>query len=188
MTAHALQEERDRCSAVGMNDFITKPIDPDKLCQTLLKHRRTALQENTPANAVSDMPAKRSATPIPDLPGIDIEDGLRRMMNKTALYERVLRDFHTRFRDEAKIIRQTLESGEHTTAERRAHSSKGLAGTIGALALQDAARELEIALRNGSDDIEHRLTEFATQLEIVIAGIAQGFQIHQKSAAASQTM
>lgn len=69
---------------------------------------------------------------LPELPGIDKADGLKRMMNKTALYEKVLRDFHARFAGEPAAIRAAIASLDFATAERRAHSAKGLAATIGA--------------------------------------------------------
>ena len=37
MTANAFPEDRQTCFAVGMNDFITKPVDPDNIYATLLK-------------------------------------------------------------------------------------------------------------------------------------------------------
>ena len=40
MTAHAMLQERERCMALGMNDYITKPIDPEALAITLAKWLR----------------------------------------------------------------------------------------------------------------------------------------------------
>ena len=113
---------------------------------------------------------------LPELPGIDTALGMKRMMNKVALYEKVLRDFHARFADEAAQIRTTWEAGDFTAAERRAHSTKGLAGTIGATALQDAALALEYALKEGQApaDIYDR---FVQELRTVIDGIAKAFDI-----------
>lgn len=115
---------------------------------------------------------------LPDLPGIDKADGLRRMMNKPALYEKILRDFHARLIDAPQVIRSMLASGDFSSAERNAHSVKGLAGTIGALALQDAAKDLEHALHDGQAPSAAAFARFEQELGTVINGIAAGFGIN----------
>ena len=177
MTANALDSERQRCQAVGMNDFLTKPIDPALLQETLFRWR--------PQQDLSALPKKPETSPmtsadgLPDLPGIDKADGLRRMMNKPSLYEKVLRDFHARFIDEATAISTAVSAGDFRTAERRAHSTKGLAGTIGASGLQNAAKALEQALKDNQAAPESIFAQFADELSIVIGGIARGFNIDQ---------
>ena len=175
MTAHALDSERERCRAAGMDDFLSKPIDPELLQDKLLRWRPA------PAGAKPTQ-EKALMTPeneLPDLPGIDKAEGLRRMMNKPRLYEKVLRDFHARFIDEPQIIRAAIDSGDLATAERRAHSTKGLAGTIGAPGLQDAAKALETGLREGDMALESLFTTFESELRQVIHSIASGFAIDQ---------
>lgn len=114
---------------------------------------------------------------FPDLPGIDTAEGLRRMMNKPSLYEKILRDFHARFIDEPRAIRAAIASGDLGAAERHAHSTKGLAGTIGAPGLQNAAKELEAALRDGEASLEEFLVRFEHELRLVLESIAGGFGI-----------
>ena len=175
MTAHAMDSERRRCLEIGMNDFVTKPIDPDLLRDILIRWRPT---QATPAQAKKmESAPMSSADGLPDLPGIDKADGLRRMMNKPALYEKVLRDFHARFMAEPEVIRAAMQAGDYATAERRAHSTKGLAGTIGALGLQNASKELELALRQGETLPDGIFQRFESELNAVIASIAHGFRI-----------
>ena len=177
MTAHALESERERCRAAGMDDFIAKPIDPDLLQQKLLRWRPA------PGGQAARRTAAHTAMPsggdLPELPGIDKAEGLRRMMNKPTLYEKVLRDFHSRFLSEPETIRAAIDSGDLATAERRAHSTKGLAGTIGASALQQAAKALETALRERDAALETLFTRFADELRQVTDGIARGFDIER---------
>ncbi|MDD2663143.1 MAG: response regulator [Dechloromonas sp.] len=173
MTAHALPEERQRCLAAGMNDFITKPVDPEVLRDTLLRWRPEAVAASTaPRPATTAAPAGG----LPPLPGIDTADGMKRMLNKQALYERVLRDFHARFAGEVALLEAALAAGDVAGAERRAHSAKGLAGTIGARDLQATAFELETALREGQEHAD-ALARFAAELRRVIDGIGQAYAI-----------
>ncbi len=175
MTAHAMDSERQRCLDIGMNDFVTKPIDPEGLRDILIRWRPT---QAMPAQARKmESAPMSSADGLPDLPGIDTADGLRRMMNKPALYEKVLRDFHARFMAEPAAIRDAIQAGDFATAERRAHSTKGLAGTIGALDLQKASMDLELALRQGDPLPDGVFQRFENALNTVIASIASGFRI-----------
>lgn len=176
MTAHALDEERARCMAAGMNDFITKPVDPAILEATLLRWKPTIAPVPEPSPSRPEaMPATTSPDPFPNLPGIDIENGMRRMMNKRSLYERVLRDFNKRFAGEAALIRAALHANDLPTAERHAHSTKGLSGSIGALDLQAASLNLEAAIRAGNGYPESALATYENALKIVIDGITQAF-------------
>ena len=177
MTAHALDSERQRCLAAGMNDFLTKPIDPELLQHMLSRWQPKQASSNHAQ--IQETTSMTSTDGFPDLPGIDKAEGLKRMMNKATLYEKVLRDFYARFKDEPTLIRTALATGDFSTAERRAHSTKGLAGTIGALDLQNAAKVLEDALHAGKMPSESIFGQFEGELGIVIESIARGFAIDQ---------
>jgi PAS domain S-box-containing protein len=175
MTAHAFEDEKLRCQQAGMNDFLSKPIDPTLLQQVLLRWkpatiRNTKIPASTPST-VSD------GAELPDLPGIDKVEGLRRMMNKTRLYERVLCDFYQRFVGEAVAIGEALAASDHETAKRYAHSTKGLAGSIGASDLQASAQALEIAIHENATNLDECLNDYATKLAIVTTGIAGAFKL-----------
>ncbi len=175
MTAHALDEERERYLSNGMNDFITKPVDPKKLFASLLRWK-----PEHPKGAPTQTKQPAGNTPamtIPPLPGIDTANGLKRMMNKTILYERVLRDFHKRFSGEAALIRAALAAQDHHTAERHAHSTKGLADSIGALALQSISKTLEEAIKRQEAYPEQELQDYEAELKIVIDGIGAAYQL-----------
>ncbi|MEN9507564.1 MAG: hypothetical protein RLZZ621_127, partial [Gemmatimonadota bacterium] len=166
MTAHASQEERARCLAEGMNEHITKPIAPAVLFATIEKYY-------TPAQAAAVRAARaaeggvaapsESPTPVaalPRIPELDVDDGLTRVAGNVELYTKLLRRFVTQEADVAARISGSLASGERATAERLAHTIRGVAGSLGAGAVQAAAEALENALRTGSDaaDIASRIS------------------------------
>jgi PAS domain S-box-containing protein len=167
MTAHALTEERERSLACGMNDHITKPIDPDALF-CALKH----WLPDKRLEPVAPMPAEAAPWAIP---GIDTAAALRRMAGKPALYLKLLRQFAQEQPHTAEYIRQALAAGDRTTAERLAHSAKSVCGNIGAVAAQDAAGRLEKLLESSGDTAAQQaaLAAFTGSLDEAIGHIRQ---------------
>jgi len=160
MTAHATVEERQRCLAAGMNDHISKPIDPEALFETVARHlpaNRPSVSGPTGA-AVASGPATPASTPAPasgalELPavaGLNTADGLLRVAGNRKLYLRLLRQFVAEQASAPARIAECLSAGDHATAERLAHTLKGVAGNLGAAAVQAAAGELEKALSSRS--------------------------------------
>ncbi len=185
MTAHAMAGDRDRSLEAGMNDHVTKPIDPPLLYETLIRHI-TAEHETSPPppdarggspvapepNATESSPepgtaAAASAGPaeLPDLPGIDATEGLARTGGNLELYRKLLIQARRDHADDTQRIREALS--HHKTAEARGivHAAKGVAGNLGLEDLQAAATSLESAIVSGHDrSVEQRLQRFATAL------------------------
>ena len=174
MTANAMDEEKQRCLNAGMNDFLTKPIDPERLAKTI-QHWTSKNSRLTEPLAPPRSPPLAPNGSIPELPGIDTVDGLARMMNKPKLYEKILCEFHNRFCEETARIRADIATGNFDTAERRAHSTKGLSGSIGALSLMAIAGALEASLHACHAPSEEILQTFENELNIVVEGIRAGF-------------
>ncbi|MCF7818913.1 MAG: response regulator, partial [Kiritimatiellales bacterium] len=164
MTAHAMVEERERCASEGMVDHITKPIDPDTFYKTLEKWggpRRDAAGRR-PANAdfpaaqaaPAVTPAATSAAPadgLPEaIPGLDIAGGLKRTAGNRKLYLSLLKKYCAGQADAVERIRAALTADDRATAERDAHTLKGVSGNIGADAVQEIAKRLEAAIKAGT--------------------------------------
>ena len=156
MTANAMQADRNRCLDAGMNDFVTKPINPEELWQALLtwiKLRdglgRAARPQvpsaaATPADGVAEvLQALRAVA------GLDVDLGLLRTSNNPGFYISMLRKFVTSQQDASERIRLALQDQDTDTAERHAHTLKSVAGNLGASTLQNAADTLEAGLRQG---------------------------------------
>lgn len=161
MTANALADDRDRCIAAGMNDHLAKPIDPDQLFKILLQY----IPPKTPQSASpasKSKPAVSSVSPIADagvlpdwaIEGLDVQSGLKRVLGKPHSYLRLLRTFITNQGAAATEIKKSLAAGDPATAERTAHTLKGVAATIGATVLQAAAANLERAIRERLEPAE----------------------------------
>ncbi|MBX3649957.1 MAG: response regulator [Burkholderiales bacterium] len=144
MTAHAMAEERERCFAAGMNDHIAKPIDPETMFSTLLRWL-PHLQQRAAAPAA----VQKSGGNLV-IAGIDAAAGLKRVAGNADLYRKLLGKYVTAQAGAAREIRKALSVGDRITAERVAHTVKGVSGNIGAVAVQEAAARLEAAVRAGN--------------------------------------
>ncbi len=198
MTANVLQEDRERCRAAGMNDFISKPFEPKALFDVL---RRWI----TPRVKVGDMAGDRPAmdpassallalgsaaeTMPAAIIGIDLEDGLQRFMGRTSLYLKTLRGFVHYYGPSAERIQDALKVGDGETALRIAHTVKGTAGQISAVALGRAAATLDEALRKGraDGDLALPLAEFTTELNALCAAIRVAVPIPESESESETT-
>ena len=175
MTAHAMSGDRERSLAAGMNDHVTKPIDPDSLFPVLLRWVRMGEQwaGSTPPSE-SEATTRREDPPprIEGLPGIDYATGLRRMAGNKTLYSRLLRDFHRDYATSIDGIRVALQEDRLMDAERQVHTLKGVAGNLGAMELHRTAQELDSALRLGElGKVESLLPDVERELSRVIRGL-----------------
>lgn len=148
MTAHATTEERQRCLDAGMNGHISKPIDPGILFDTLSRFYKPDVHGARPVSAKSK-PSQSNipqSAEIPNIEGLDTADGLTRLAGNKTLYMKLLRQFADEQVSSPDQIDQALKNDDSSVAERLAHTVKGVAGNLGAKAVQQAAAALEKAI------------------------------------------
>ncbi|MFC1749307.1 response regulator [Pseudomonadota bacterium] len=167
MTANALVSDREEAVKAGMNDYIAKPISPNEFFGTLLLWIKPQQQ------MLHDIPdVERSVIEqggIPVMPGIDTAIGVKRSGGDAEFYIKLLRKFSSSQSDAADDIEQALKEGDRPTAIRIAHTLKGVAATLGAMALQPVATELETALRNDqNDDVSSLVLNLSNVLQITL--------------------
>ena len=103
MTAHTLAEEKERCKAEGMDDHISKPVDPRSLFSTIKRWLAPEKISTNKETGTGEGLRAAFATPAGGLPGhlagVDISAGLQRMAGNRELYSRILRNFGLKHRD-----------------------------------------------------------------------------------------
>ena len=171
LTANALLDEQEKCLAAGMNAHVAKPVRMDDLfeqmCRCLPDH-----EHDTPAG--QDAPAETTAAPPmhPAVPGIDVAVGLS-YVKKIDLYRRLLAKFRdtTGRRFEPDYTR-ALAADDWETQARLAHSMKGVAQTLGAYDLGEAAAALEVAVnQRDRQRVAERFALTREALGVVLAGL-----------------
>jgi len=144
MTAHALAGDREKSLEAGMNDHVTKPIDPEVLFRTLEKWVKRSAQEATGEGDAAEIEIKPSVAPydtldFPELDGIDVAAGLKRLLGNKTSYRRILLKFRRDFENAADRIKDLVIDEKYHEAEILAHSVKGAGANIGAEGLQAVA-------------------------------------------------
>ena len=153
MTANALPHDRQKCFEVGMNDFITKPIEPELLWETLLKWIPSRFAPTPLAGIIPN--ESESYSPLDfSVEGLDAAPALRRMLGNTDLYISSLRKFTEMQSYMPTATREALDANDWKVAERAAHSLKGVAATIGANHVSNQASELELAIEDRKNRVE----------------------------------
>jgi PAS domain S-box-containing protein len=171
MTANAMVEDKEAAFDAGMNAHITKPINPQDLFSTLIKWIEVG--ERALPDAIEDEAmAGDEAQTLPDqLFGIDLDAGLQRVGGNPKLFRKLLGEFYLDHGEDVAAIRAALKEGDNDTAQRLAHTIKGVAATIGAGKLNLRAKDVELAIKQGELD---NITELVEQLALVMAPVLDG--------------
>ena len=140
MTAHAMREDREKSRDAGMDDHITKPIDPDMLARILIKWVKPRAQAAHAADHDTGCPASADA----DAGTIfDWEKGLFYVGGEEQLLVKQLKNFIRRYAHMPQTLAELSAAGQWHEANRAAHSLKGVAATLGMDALSACAAALE---------------------------------------------
>jgi two-component system sensor histidine kinase/response regulator len=171
MTANAMKADVEACLSAGMNDFLAKPIERAALVQSL---RRWLPQRKGPdARAAGSKASPRLPSPpeggegsgvrgagpgdgtssIPAVAGIDLAGAVRRLGIPFEQLRPVLFRFADGQRQTVEKLRAALAATDAGQARQHAHALAGAAGNLGADALHEAARRLELAAAKRNTDL-----------------------------------
>ncbi len=171
MTAQALTGDREKSLEAGMNDHITKPIDPDRLFNALVKWIKPKKRPGTSPPSAEKTSAVEGPE-IKDAPGLKISEGLARVAGNQVLYGKLLGDFAEEFSAMGSKLHQLMDDNRLDEMAALVHGAKGVSGNLGANGLNAAAATLEKAIQNGDPvPIKNQIDRFEKELKTVLHSI-----------------
>ncbi|ERK12516.1 BarA sensory histidine kinase [Pantoea sp. AS-PWVM4] len=155
VTAHALDGEREQLINAGMNDYLAKPIDEDKLSQLLQRYAPRNVALSSPAPAVA--------------PSLDWALALRQAAHKEDLARDLLQMLLDFLPEVAQRVEECMENNDVTGLREIIHKLHGSASYSGVPRLKELCRQLEKSLHQESDiaALEPELLELSDEMENV---------------------
>ncbi|MES2581593.1 MAG: response regulator [Pseudomonadota bacterium] len=135
MTANAMQADKQACLDAGMVDHVSKPFDLEVLINTILRHVRGRKGV--------------SVAPLPEVPAtvvIDMQAAISRLGGSREFYDKVVASFREEAAQHMADLQRLVHEADYHGAMHRAHTIKGLAGTVGAMGLSARAAQVEAVL------------------------------------------
>jgi CheY-like chemotaxis protein/HPt (histidine-containing phosphotransfer) domain-containing protein len=167
MTAGAMEGDRERCLAVGMDDYIAKPVRLDDL-RAVIQRWVPIADGDAPTAAAPE--ASQAIVPEQENEWLDLEVIARIADPAQGGDPEFLREVCQAYREEAPKLLASIKSAASTNEpqllSRSAHTLKGSSANIGATGVRHVSEELEMIGRGGSTD---GVMDLLTQLEHVLA-------------------
>ncbi len=167
VSASVSPNEVKQCAEIGIHEFVTKPIQKEKLFQAIGKllnkegkyQKQEMMNENKLINNHKKMPKIDY-----EINGIDVEEALKHLNNNEDLFLRVLRRLKDNHENVVDEINQALLLKDQELAIRLVHTIKGVSGELSAAEVYSVSAELEEEMLSGSLNIKHLLKKLDEEL------------------------
>jgi signal transduction histidine kinase/DNA-binding response OmpR family regulator/HPt (histidine-containing phosphotransfer) domain-containing protein len=177
MTAHAMSGDREKSIDAGMDDHVTKPIDPVALFNALAKWVKPSEDRIVQPVEVPSKPEEETVD-FPTFQNINVNAGITRIGGNAKLYWSLLEKFVSEYEQGKSEIEKLIINDELDEAERLAHTIKGVAGNIGAEGLATVSAELEFELKQKEKEkAREKVPAFGEALQIVLDEIKPALNI-----------
>jgi len=171
MTPIAMKSDMEAFLQAGMTDFVSTPIDRAALLGAL---KRWIASRERPPGAVGATPPEAPSdpkAPLPETPGVDIADTMRRLGIDFGSLLPLYRRFHRALAGHVSAIREAVQAGQRDQASREAHALAGASGNLGMGALRERAKALETAAKRPSGDLVPLLEAVSEEAALVSSSL-----------------
>jgi signal transduction histidine kinase/CheY-like chemotaxis protein/HPt (histidine-containing phosphotransfer) domain-containing protein len=143
LTANAVKGDRERCLEAGMDDYLSKPLHPEKLVATIRSFLSRAPSRPAPAPVANTPQAGPAAAPAATEAPIDVAPLVQRCGGRQDFADKVLAKFRTHSIETLESLIRGVSEKNGELSTRSAHSLKGMAATISAESLRQKAAVAE---------------------------------------------
>lgn len=165
MTADAFADVEPRCRQAGMNDIVAKPIDPEDMFRKIfhLVYGLEAVEQE-----VGPFEDEAVVFDFPEVEGLNVQAGIKRMGGRSDLYKRLLRGFCHDYSLFEENYRELDKVGNTEGIKRLLHSLKGIAGTMEASIIYPLSIQTEKAYKDNDPQFVSLFADLVKELNLMI--------------------
>ncbi len=177
MTAHAMKGDRERCLEAGMDGYLSKPLQPSELFETVegfanrvcIENDARPFSKNSESTSTAN-PAVAVAESQPAAPAFDRDQAMNTVEGDVELLKEIIDAFLQEHLGLMDDLRKSIANGDSRGVGRAAHTLKGAASTLAATSVTKMTRELEaMGKANEISDAATLYAALEKEMEVLVA-------------------
>ena len=170
LTAHAMPGDRERCLETGMDAYVSKPIQVDKLKEVLLQLLPDCIVESE-CHGDEQLNSDKPRSPNQATPSrLDRADLMNRIGGDMEFLSELVEMFRTNGAEQLELIRTAFESGEANALKNASHTIKGTAANVGGKQAADVAFALEeLGRKDQLENADEAIEKLSHEIELLVS-------------------